>query len=373
MTIRSKLEQNLGWFILIVLAAGCLFVMLPFVSSLLWAAVLAFSSWPLYRRLLSLVGNRRTLAAMLMTLAMMLVILLPFIIVGAKLADHVGELTAAVQKWIDAGPPAPPEWLHKIPMVGNRIVEGWQALATDSAKMLAVARRFLQPASARLLSLGVVLGGGLVQLALSIFIAFFFFRDGVKVAEQLSMAVVRIGGERGTRLLDLAGNTVRGVVYGILGTALVQSVIAGIGFMMAGVPGVGVLTLLTFFLSVVPMGPPLVWGPAAFWLFHQGQTGWGIFMIIWGIGVSSIDNFVKPWLISRGSTMPFLLILFGVLGGAIAFGFIGVFLGPTLLAVGYRIVQEWFSRKTAAAETAASTEPAIAPASTGLGEKLPSG
>lgn len=370
--IRSKLEQNLGWFFLILLAAGCLFVMAPFVSALLWAAVLAFSSWPLYQRLLAAVGNRRTLAALLMTLGLMLIILFPFIIVGAKLADHVGELTVAVRKWIDAGPPAPPEWLQKLPVLGSRIAEYWQTLATDSAKLLAAARRFLEPASARLLGLGVALGGGLVQLALSIFIAFFFFRDGVRVAAQLSTAVVRIGGERGAHLLNLAGNTVRGVVYGILGTALVQAVIAGIGFMIAGVPGVGVLTLLTFFLSVVPMGPPLVWGPAAFWLFHQGQTGWGIFMIVWGIGVSSIDNFVKPWLISRGSTMPFLLILFGVLGGAIAFGFIGVFLGPTLLAVGYRIIQEWFARKSAGIESSPATEPAIAPASAGFGDKLPS-
>ncbi len=376
--IRSKLEENLGWVILIVLAAGCVFVMVPFVSALMWAAVLAFSSWPLYRRLLALVRNRQTLAAILMTLALMLVILLPFIIVGATLADHVGQLTVAVRKWIDAGPPAPPEWLHKMPMVGSRAVDYWQSLATDSAKMLAVVRRFLEPASARLLSLGVMLGGGLVQLALSIFIAFFFFRDGVKVAERLSAAVVRIGGERGTHLLNLAGNTIRGVVYGILGTALVQAVIAGFGFMIAGVPGAGVLTLLTFFLSVVPMGPPLVWGPAAFWLFHQGETGWGIFMVVWGIGVSSIDNFVKPWLISRGSTMPFLLILFGVLGGAIAFGFIGVFLGPTLLAVGYRIVQEWFAQKSVAGtDSSATPEPAAEASSpqigSGLGEQIPSG
>src|SRR5262245_23478346 len=121
--IRSKLEQNLGWFILIVLAAGCLFVMRPFVSALLWAAVLTFSTWPLYRRLLALVGNRRTLAATIISLAMILVILIPFIVVGLTLADHVSSLTTAVRKWIDAGPPAPPEWLHKLPLVGSRAVE----------------------------------------------------------------------------------------------------------------------------------------------------------------------------------------------------------------------------------------------------------
>jgi predicted PurR-regulated permease PerM len=376
--IRTRLEQNLGWFILILLAAGCLLVMRPFVSALLWAAVLTFSCWPLYRRLLALVGNRRTLAATIISLAMILIILIPFIVVGATLADHVSALVTAVRKWTEAGPPAAPEWLHKVPLVGSRAVEYWQSLAADSAKLLPIVRRFFETGGAWLLTFGVALGGGLVQLALSIFIAFFLFRDGVKVAEQLSTVVVRIGGERGTYLLDLAGNTVRGVVYGIIGTALVQAVMAGIGFVIAGVPGAGVLMLLTFFLSVVPMGPPLVWIPAVFWLFHQGATGWAIFMIVWGIGVSSIDNFVKPWLISRGSAMPFLLILFGVLGGAIAFGFIGVFLGPTLLAVGYRIVQEWLSRKSAGGtETSPTLEPTATvsspPIAAGVSERIPSG
>jgi predicted PurR-regulated permease PerM len=146
------------------------------------------------------------------------------------------------------------------------------------------------------------------------------------------------------------------VVYGILGTALVQAVMAGIGFLVAGVPGAGVLALLTFFLSVLPVGPPLIWLPAALWLFHQGSTGWGIFMLIWGVGVSSVDNFVKPWLISQGSAMPFLLIFFGVIGGALAFGFIGVFIGPTLLAVGYRLVAEWASTHRAATTAAAPAQ-----------------
>src|SRR4051812_17618218 len=354
---RSTLEQRLAWLFVILLGAGCLYIMLPFVSVMLWAIVLCFSSWPLYRRVLSLVRNRSNLAALIMSLGLMLVVLLPFIVVAAALADHMSQLTGAVRTWIDAGPPAPPQWLHKLPVVGGRAVAQWQTLAADSEKLLALARRLLEPISAWLLGLGVAMGGGLVRLAFSFFIAFFLFRDGEKFAERLHAVATRIGGDRSVHLVNLAGNTVRGVVYGILGTALVQAVMAGIGFVIAGVPGAAVLTLLTFFLSVVPMGPPLVWIPATFWLFHQGATGWGIFMIVWGIGVSSIDNFVKPWLISRGSAMPFLLILFGVLGGAFAFGFIGVFLGPTLLALGYRILQEWFSRKSTLA-----SEPVEAPA-----------
>src|SRR5262249_24987323 len=134
--------------------------------------------------------------------------------------------------------------------------------------------------------------------------------------------------------------------YGILGTALAQAVLAGIGFLIAGVPGAALLALLSFFFSVVPViGTGLVWIPATLWLFHQGSTGWGTFMVIWGLGVVNVDNFIKPWLISQGSDMPFILIFFGVLGGALAFGFIGVFLGPTLLAVGWRLVAEWVSAK----------------------------
>lgn len=220
-------------------------------------------------------------------------------------------------------------------------MEHWQALSTDRAKLIEESRRLIEPMSALLLVIGKVLVGGLLALALSVLIALFFFRDGESIARNLSAMVERVAGERGQRLLVLAGATVRGVVYGILGTALVQGVMAGIGFLIAGVPGAGMLALLTFFLSVVPVGPPLIWVPAMLWLFHQGSTGWALFMLVWGIGVSSVDNVVKPWLISQGSDMPFLLILFGVLGGALTFGFIGVFLGPTLLAVGYRLVSEW--------------------------------
>jgi predicted PurR-regulated permease PerM len=354
--MNSKLERNIGWVILLVLLAGCLLVLRPFISALLWAVVLCSSSWPVYRRLLGWLGNRRTLAALVMTLGMILIILLPFLIVGATLADNVQDLTAATKRMIQDGPPAPPAWLVKVPGVGQQATDYWQSLAADTSKMWTEAQRLIEPASSWLLRGGLALGGGLIQLAFSIFIAFFLFRDGVAAAGRLTTAVDRIGGERGKHLLMVAGNTVRGVVYGILGTALAQAIVAGIGFLIAGVPGVALLSLLTFFASIVPVvGTALTWVPAAIWLFHQGSTGWGIFMLVWGFGVANLDNIVKPWLISQGSNLPFILIFFGVLGGALTFGFIGVFLGPTLLAVGYRLVSEWVATKSA--EPAASPAP----------------
>jgi predicted PurR-regulated permease PerM len=342
--LRSQLEQNLGWIVLLLLLAGCLLVLRPFVSALLWAVVLCFSSWPVYRRLLAWLGNRNLIAAFVMTMGMILIVLLPFVIVGITLADNVNQLTDAAKRWVENGPPAPPDWLAKVPVVGQQSTAYWQSMAADSSKLWTEAQRIIEPASAWLLRGGLALGGGLIQLTLSIFIAFFLFRDGVTVAKRLIDMVDRIGGERGKHLLTVAGKTIRGVVYGILGTALLQAITTGIGLLIAGVPGAMLLALLTFFVSVVPVvGTGLVWIPAALWLFHQGATGWGIFLLVWGVGVANIDNFVKPWLISQGSDMPFILIFFGVVGGALAFGFIGVFLGPTLLAVGFRLIEEWNS------------------------------
>jgi len=341
---RSRLEQNLGAIVLCLLLLGCLIVLMPFVSALLWGVVLTISCWPAYLRVLKLTANRRTLASVLMMVGMILIILLPFAIVGLTLADSVTALTTAVRGWIEAGPPAPPKWLDKVPVVGAKALETWQSLASDTGKLLEKSKEWIQPVSAWLLKGGLSLGRGLVELALSVLISFFLFRDGMSAVQRLRTMVERISGERGQRLLIVAGKTIRGVVYGILGTALVQAVLAGIGFFIAGVPGAALLALLSFFFSVIPIiGIGLVWIPAAFWLFHQGSTGWAIFLAVWGIGVGNVDNFIKPWLISQGSDMPFILVFFGVLGGAFAFGFIGVFLGPTLLAVGWRLVEEWAS------------------------------
>ena len=340
--MKFGLKESFLIVVVLGLLCGCLLVLIPFMSSLLWAAVLVSASWPAYARLLKLVGNRHSFAAFLMTLGMILILLLPFVIIGTTLAENIKEMTAATQKLIQHGPPAPPDWLAKVPVVGHRLTDYWQNFLSDTTKLWTQVQRLIEPAGTWLLRGGLTLGTGLIKLALSIFIAFFLFRNGAMAGAWIQSLVRHIADERGLYLLGVASNTVRGVVYGILGTALCQGLLAGVGYLIAGVPAAALLALLTFFSSVVPVfGTVLVWGPAAFWLFHNGSTGWAIFMVIWGLGVANLDNIVKPWLISHGSNMPFLLIFFGVIGGALTFGFIGVFLGPTLLAVGYRLVAEW--------------------------------
>lgn len=339
----NRIEYLASLAALILLLLGCMLVMRPFVSAVLWAVVLTFSTWPVYGRILALLRGRRTVAALLMTLLIALVLLVPFLLIGFTMADNMKALTLATRSWINAGPPPPPEWLNRIPVAGSHIVEYWETLAGDSQKLLQQVQRWIEPVSTWGLSLGLRLSRGVAELALSVLIAFFLFRDGTSVADRLKAGISRLAGERGTHLLQIAGTTVRGVVYGILGTAIVQAIVAGIGFLVAGVPGAAVLTLLTFFLALLPMGPPLVWIPATIWLAQQGNVGWAIFMGVWGLGVSSIDNLVRPWLISQGNRMPFLLIFFGMVGGALGFGFIGLFLGPTLLAIGYRLIEEWLA------------------------------
>jgi predicted PurR-regulated permease PerM len=215
-------------------------------------------------------------------------------------------------------------------------------MAHDTAQLVDELQKYVEPMRKVALASGATFVASVLQLTLSIFIAFFFFRDGKIVVERLLGAFSRIAGERGFELAVVAAATVRGVVLGILGTAIVQGVLAGIGLWIAGVRAAPLLGLLTFFLSPVPIGPPLVWVPAGLWLINAGETGWGIFVLAWGaLVVSSIDNVIKPLIISRDSDLPFILVLLGVLGGAVAFGFIGVFLGPVLLAVGYALLEVW--------------------------------
>jgi predicted PurR-regulated permease PerM len=335
----KRLERIISGAALALLVIGCLVVLWPFISALLWAVVLSFASWPIYRRMLAFTAGRRTLAATLMTVLFTLILLLPFVVIGFTLADNVQDLTIAVRGWVEA-PPEAPAWLYKLPL-GSAVAGYWSTIAGDSQSFLRALGKFIEPASVLLLTGGLTVGRGLGELAISIFVAFFLYRDGVGIAHRAVRIARRIAGDRGEYLLRLAGTTVRSVVYGILGTALVQALVAGMGYTIARVPGVALLSLMTFFLAVTPIGPPLIYVPVALWLLAKGHTGYAIFMIAWGLMVSSVDNVVKPWLISQGSDMPFLLIFFGVIGGLFGFGFIGIFLGPTLLAVGYRLLQEW--------------------------------
>jgi predicted PurR-regulated permease PerM len=341
----TRIEQTLTLAVLALLIVGCVLVLLPFATALAWAAILCTTAWPLYQRLLVRMNGHEALAALVMVLLIAVAMLAPFIVVGATIADNADRMSLWWRDLLTSGPPDPPAWVAELPFVGPRASEYWGSMAHDTAQLLEELRKYIEPARKYALASGAAIASAILQLTLSVFIAYFFFRDGERVVEHLRNATERIAGERGFSLAMVAAATVRGVVLGILGTALVQGVLAALGFWVAGIKAAPLLGLLTFFLSPVPIGPPLVWVPAGLWLINQGMTGWGLFVLAWGaLVVSTIDNVIKPLIISRGSDLPFMLVLLGVLGGAVAFGFIGVFLGPVLLAVGYALLGAWVTK-----------------------------
>jgi len=338
---RSGVELWVGGIAVVVLAILCLMVLRPFISAALWAVVLCFTTWPLFLTLEEMLGGRRTLSALVATLLLAAIIVTPVVILGATLADNVSALIAASQRLIEQGPPSPPDWVASIPLVGGHIADYWNYLDQSTSVRLHELARLVPAAKTVGVWGGSALAEGIFQIGLSLLIAFFFYRDGHTAATQLQAALRRIAGDRGDRLLELAGATIRAVVYGVLGTALLQGVVGAIGFAIAGVPGAVSLGFVTFVLSFLPGGPAIVAAPAAFWLYRQGSLGWAIFMMSWGLMVGTLDNVVKPMLISRGGSTPMILVWLGVLGGALAFGVIGMFLGPALVALGYSLLEQW--------------------------------
>jgi predicted PurR-regulated permease PerM len=333
--------------LVVLLAIGTAWVLAPFLAALMFAAIVCLTTWPLFARLETRLKGRTTLAALLMTLLLATAVLLPMSYLAATTADAVSHLLALLRPWFASGDHAPPAWLANLPLVGEQLDSYWRKIAASQEEIARLGQQLFEPTRKFLLASASLIGQGLLELTLVVFIAFFFYRDGRALADRIALLVDKIGGQLGGQMLALTRTTIMGVMIGIVGTAAAQAAVALIGFLVAGVPAPLLLAAATFFLSMIPVGPPLIWGGAAWWLYDQGQTGWAIFMAIYGFAViSSVDNFVKPILISRSASLPILLIALGVFGGVLAFGFVGIFLGPVILALALTLVDNWSKQAT---------------------------
>jgi predicted PurR-regulated permease PerM len=350
-----------GVALLTLLIVGTVLVLRPFIISLILASVLAYTSWPVYEWLLAQLRGRAGGAATAMTVLLLLTLVTPFTIMAVSLGDNAVELLQLLREALNRPLPEPPAWLASVPFAGAYLEGKWLALMQEQegALLLQLKQYLLQlPLKRWAITAGGALGEGVVLISFSVLICFFFYRDGPAITARVHAVMEHLAGHRAKHLIEVTAGTVSRVVNGILGTALAQSVLALIGFWIAGVPGAVLLGLLTFFLSIIPMGPPLVWAPAAIWLYVQGESAWAIFLVVYGmVVISSIDNVIKPYLISRGGALPLLLVFMGVLGGLLAFGFIGVFLGPVILAIGYALLSEWM-RPSRSPEQGADVPPA---------------
>lgn len=333
--------------IIVFLIAGCLYVLKPFLAAILLAVVICVFSWPFYERLWIQLGRRDGLSAAVMTLLLLVALILPMAYLAASLADSVARLSQGFSMGLTLSQMHPPKWISNIPLIGQSVSEAWESIISSQEALLQMLRQFYEPARKFGLRLVQILGVGSLQLLLVVFVAFFFYRDGPSLGQGMLKIVRKLGGKLGEEMLNLSCNMINGVMIGIFGTALAQAIVALTGFLIAGVPMPVLLASVVFVLSIVPViGPPLVWIPAAFWLYTQGDYGWAIFMLVYGLLViSSVDNLLRPALISHTAQLPMLLSVLGIFGGALAFGFIGIFLGPVLLAVGMSLVVHWITRK----------------------------
>lgn len=343
--MEKRIEQLAQISAIFILVVGCYFVLKPFLVATLMAAVVCISSWPAYVWVLRRFKGRRNWAATSMTFALVLVVIIPLALVAYSLSDNVMSIYGFISGLVQRGPIEPPAWVITLPVIGTSVHDYWHMLATNHEEMVALTDRILEPTKEILIASAYVLGQGVVEMSLATFICFYFYRYGVELMRLIDGVMVHVIGMQAQDITTIIVKTVRSVMYGLMGTSLAQGVVATIGFAIAGVPAALLLGFATAVLALLPIGPPILWGGAAIWLVFQGDIGWAFFMLAWGvILISGVDNIVLPLLMSRGSNLPFVLLLLGVLGGVVAFGFVGVFIGPTLLAVGLNLLEQWVAR-----------------------------
>lgn len=350
--VGTRLNEVAGWLLLVLLGLGCILVLRPFFPSLLWATILVFSTWPLHQRLKALLGGRNLPASMLMTVVLAAALIVPTALLANALADTAEGAIMELRRHFPAdgtGIATLPSWIADLPLIGGLLANLWRGLVTNTGDLLGTVLPYVAPLRDAAIRGGLGIGRGIIELAVSVLVAFFLYRDGALAAELLHRSVGSVVGERAKHLIGVAAGTIRSVVYGVIGTAMIQAMLALIGFSLLSVPQPFLLATCVFVLGLFPVaGSSLVWVPVIIWQLMTGQLIAGIIMAAYGaLIIGGVDNFLKPYLISRGSRMPFLLVFFGVIGGVMTFGILGLFLGPMLLALGLALTREWLEMQAA--------------------------
>ena len=341
-------ERTIALFLIAVLLFACLQITAPFLRAFTWAIIMAVSTWLLFLRLRQRLGERKKLAATVVAMTLALAFLLPGVLLVTSLTDSIQSVAALATDLTRLKLPDLPSWVTGLPLVGERLDSVWQSVRTDMG--MEKLRPYIITATQWLLAQGAQLGLTLLEFVLAIVFTGILYVTGESLTALVERFALRIGGESSLHLLPVAVRTIRSVAFGVIGTALIQALLSVGSFVIAGVPGVAVLGLFCFVFAMMQIGTALVWIPIAIWLAYQDQQGWATFIVISGLAINIMDNFIKPYLISRqGAGIPTILIFIGVLGGLIAWGFLGIFLGATLLAIGYTVLRSWLDQADSAA------------------------
>jgi predicted PurR-regulated permease PerM len=330
-----------------VLIASSFWVVRPFLVASAWATMITVATWPLLLRLQAWTGGRRSLAVALMTLALLLILVVPLYLGVSTIVANAEQIELWSKSLATFAVPPPPAWLEALPVVGAKLTAWWQELVSLSpeelsARVAPYAKAFALWFAGQVGSIALLL----VQFLLTVIIAAILYANGESAAHGVGRFARRLAGARGENAVHLAGQAIRGVALGVVVTAIIQSAAAGIGLAVVGVPLAAILTAVIFMLCVAQVGPGLVLLPAVIWIYLTRGAVWGTGFLVWAIFCGTFDNFLRPLLIKQGADLPLLLIFSGVIGGLIAFGVIGLFIGPVVLAVAYMLLVDWVSQET---------------------------
>ncbi len=353
-------HTTLSVIVLLLLITSTFWVLSPFLMPILWASIISVATWPSILRLEAAFGHRRGLAVATVTATILLIVFVPVMLALATIVSSAQGLTAEIQSLQSIALPGPPSWLQSVPFVGDRIATEWRTIAAlgpdeRSAALTPYVQTALQWFVARAGSVGSML----VQFLLTTIITAIMLTNGEIVRDGILRFAERLAGRQGYDVAVLAGRAIRGVVLGVVVTALIQAAIGGIGLVVSGIPAAALLTAVTLFLCLAQLGPWLVFGPAVGWLYWSGQGGLGTVLLVFTVISGTIDNFIRPVLIRRGANLPLLLIFAGVIGGLITLGIIGLFVGPVVLTVTYTLVKAWVSGEDAPQSAATDSAPNV--------------
>jgi predicted PurR-regulated permease PerM len=326
------------------LIAASVWIVRPFLVASTWAIMIAVATWPLLLRAEALLGGRRSLAVASMTLALLLMMVVPLYLGIATVVNNVTQIADWSRSVATLTVPQPPAWVAEVPLVGSKLAGRWQQIAAAgpagiSAHLAPLTGEIALWFVGQVGSIGLLL----VHFLLTVIITAILFANGETAARAASRFALRLAGPQAENAVQLAAQAVRAVALGVIVTAIVQSALAGIGLAIAGVPFAPVLTVVMFILAVAQIGVWPVLVLAVIWVYKTSSLLWGTVFLVWASFCGTFDNFLRPMLIKRGADLPLLLIFAGVLGGLVAFGVVGLFIGPVVLAVAYTLLADWVS------------------------------
>jgi predicted PurR-regulated permease PerM len=355
---RDITRTVLGVLFIGVLIGSSLWILRPFLGATVWAATIVVATWPVMISIQKRLWHKRSLAVAVMTLLLLCVLVVPFTAAISTIVSKADEIAGLARSLATLNLTPPPDWVGKLPLIGGKAVQAWEKVAAAGVQEFAtkaapyvggVIKWFV----ARVGNLAMLL----VEFLLTVLLAAVMYANGESAAQGVIRFGRRLAGPRGENSVRLAGQAVRGVALGIVVTALAQSILGGICLAIAGVPFAATLTAVMFMLAISQIGVLPVMGLAVLWLFWSGSTGWGAFLLVCTLVIGTMDNFIRPILIKKGADLPLLLVFTGVVGGLLAFGLIGLFIGPVVLAVAHKLLEAWVDEEPGSTEMADRQRP----------------